>query len=71
MMSNADAAAGESGLRNVDECGLFRCHDGAPGAVASVEDVRTALPMSWISPQRRADPAEIDVAVAAAITTEV
>jgi DNA polymerase/3'-5' exonuclease PolX len=42
----------------LDENGLFRIHDAARVAGESEEDGDAAPGLTWLPPQRRADPAE-------------
>jgi hypothetical protein len=71
MVSNADIAVGGAGLRNVNECGLFRSDDDARVAGTSDEDETAALAMAWTPSPGRGGVAEIDAAGAAPVVTEV
>jgi DNA polymerase (family 10) len=50
---------------------VFRNDDGMRPARETEHDVYAALGLSWIPPQRREDPAEIDAAALTPVATEV
>jgi DNA polymerase/3'-5' exonuclease PolX len=50
---------------------VFRNDDGARLAGQTEDDVYAALGLSWIPPQRREDPAEIDAPALTPVATEV
>lgn len=55
----------------LNEYGVFRNDDGARVAGETEDDVYAALGLSWIPPQRREDPAEIDTVALIPAATEV
>jgi DNA polymerase/3'-5' exonuclease PolX len=67
MVSNADIAAVEPGLRNVDERGLFRSDDNARAAGESDEHEYAALGIPWLPPQPRERPPKTGAGAAAAV----